>query len=156
MRASVFAGLAATAVALAGCAVGPGRYPGRADVRAGDAPVIRIEPTNSTDTSPYELRVPLGTTVTWLNASGELVFIRFQRPVEQVCAEPVRFNRTYDGASFSTQYMPPLTDARLCLGRPGRYDFIVSSAGRGGRSPIGNGAEGGGLSPVRYGTVVVE
>jgi hypothetical protein len=146
----------ATLLLAAGCASGSIGYPGRADVRAGAAPLIWIEPTNATETSPRELHVPLGTEVVWRNGSGELVFIRFTGPVEQLCGEPVGFQRTYDGASYATRFMPPFADARLCIGRPGRYDFVVSSDGRGGGSPrVGEGS-GNGLSPVRYGTIVVQ
>jgi hypothetical protein len=157
MRASVFAGLTATAVALTGCAVGPGGYPGLADVRAGDPPVIRVEPTNATETSPRELKVPAGTEVVWLNTTSELIWVRFGGPVAEACGEPVRFHRTYDGASFATPHLPPFADARLCFARPGRYDFIVSAEGRGGRTaPSAGGPDGNGSSPVRYGTVLVE
>lgn len=149
--------LALLALVAAGCAAGEVRYPGRADVRAGDPPVIHIEPTASTETTPSVLRVPAGTEVTWLNTSGELVFIRFNQPIEQACGEPVGFSRTYDGTSYSTSFLPSFAPARLCFARPGRYDFVVSSGGRGGGATQETGpGGGGGLSPVRYGTVIVE
>ncbi|HWP34667.1 MAG TPA: hypothetical protein VNM66_03640 [Thermodesulfobacteriota bacterium] len=144
----------------AGCAAAQVRYPGRADVRDGDRPLIWIEPTGSSDTQPWLLRAPVGTEVTWLNASPDLVFIRFYQPVEEVCGEPVRFHRTYDGASFVSALLPLMTDARLCFARPGRYDFVVAGSGGGGggdRSSMqGGGGNGGGRAAVRYGTVVIE
>lgn len=145
----------AVALVLAACAGGPVRYPGRADVRLGDRPLIRIEETNATETSPHQLRVPAGTDVTWLNATRELVFVRFNQPVREACGEPVRFGRTYDDESYVTDFLAPFNDARLCFARPGRYDFVVSSGGGGGSArPDGDG--NGSTSPVRYGTVVVE
>ncbi len=154
--AALLAAVALLAPAAAGCAATDIRYPGRADVRAGDPPVIWIEPTGSTETTPSVLRVPRGTEVTWRNASGEPVFIRFNQQIREICGEPVRFSRNYDGTSYSSSYFPSLTDARLCFAEPGRYDFVVSSAGiGGGRSPV-TGESGNGLSPVRYGTVIVD
>lgn len=98
-----------------------------------------------------------GTEVTWRNVSDELVFIRLVGDVEdrQVCGTPLRWGRTFDGRSYSTPFLAPFADARLCLAGPGRYDFIVSSAGRGGGRSSPNGPING-LSPVRYGTVIVE
>lgn len=156
-RAAAVAVVLLAGAAASACAAGPIRYPGRADTRAGDRPLIRVEPTNSTDTVPRELRVAPGTEVTWRNASTELVFIRIVGPVEdrELCAAPVRWNRTYDGTGLSTPFLAPFADARLCLARPGRYDFIVSSGGRGGRSTPEGGPDNG-PSPVRYGTVIVE
>ena len=149
--------LALLVLAAAGCATGEVRYPGRADVRAGDPPVIHIEPTASSETVPSVLRVPVGTEVTWLNTSGELVFIRFNQAIAQACGEPIRFSRSYDGTSYSTSFVPSFAPARLCFARPGRYDFIVSSGGRGGGATPQTGPGGGnGTSPVRYGTVIVE
>lgn len=147
----------AFALLLGACAAGPVRYPGRADVRAGDAPVIRIEETNSTETSPHVLRVPSGTDVSWLNASRQLVFVRFVQPMQQACGEPVRFDRNYDDTSYVTPYLGPFNEARLCFASPGRYDFVVSTAdgGGGGGDQVTNGLNGS-PSPVRYGTVIVE
>lgn len=154
---ALLAAAALLALAAAACATGDVRYPGRADVRAGDPPVIWIEPTGSTETNPSVLRVPRGTEVTWRNASGELVFIRFNQPIAEICGEPVRFTRSHDGTSYSSSYIPSLTDARLCFADPGRYDFVVSSGGiGGGRTPITGEGGGSGRSPVRYGTVIVE
>jgi hypothetical protein len=143
----------------AGCAGGPLAYPGRDDARAGDRPLIRIEPTNADETSPRELRVAPGTEVTWRNVSHELVFVRFARDVadRDVCGTPLRWTRTFDGRGYSTPFLPPFADARLCLAGPGRYDFIVSSGGRGGGgSTSPDGGADNGTSPVRYGTVIVE
>ncbi len=143
--------------AAAGCATGDVRYPGRADARAGDRPIIWIDPTGSTETSPSVLRVGPGTEVTWRNRSQEVVFVRFNQAVTDVCGEPVRFDPSYDGASYVSRFLPPFADARLCFARPGRYDFVVSSLGTGGGGPSPMDGEGGdGLSPVRYGTVIVE
>ncbi|HEX7126684.1 MAG TPA: hypothetical protein VF406_13085 [Thermodesulfobacteriota bacterium] len=155
-RAAV-AAACACALLLGACAAGPTRYPGRADVRAGDAPVIRIEETNSTDTSPRVLRVPPGTDVSWLNASGQIVFVRFVQPVREACGEPVRFDRNFDGTSYVTRNLAPFNEARLCFPEPGRYDFVVSSlgGGGGGGDQVTNGLNGS-PSPVRYGTVIVE
>lgn len=155
MRRVVTPSLLLGALVLTACAAGPVRYPGRADVRQGDAPLIRIEETNAAETSPFELRVPAGTDVTWLNTTHELVFVRFQQPVRDACRTPVRFGRSYDGASYVTSYLAPFNEARLCFPSAGRYDFVVSSAGGGGAvSPNGDG--NGSTSPVRYGVVLVE
>lgn len=141
---------------LSACAAGPVRYPGRADVRAGDRPLIRIEETNATETSPRELRVPAGTDVTWLNATRELVFIRFQQPVAEACGTPVRFGRSFDGTSYATGHLAPFDEARLCFPDRGRYDFVVSSVGGGGATARPDGDGNGAPSPVRYGTVLVD
>ncbi len=145
------------ALLLGACAAGSVRYPGRADVRAGDPALIRIDETNSTDTSPYLLRVPVGTDVAWLNASLQIVFVRFVQPVREACGQPVRFDRNYDGTSYVTRNLGPFNEARLCFPTPGRYDFVVTTAGGGGGGD-NDAAKGlnGSPSPVRYGTVVVE
>jgi hypothetical protein len=143
----------AAALATSGCATEGGTYPGVRDVRHGASPVIRIERTASTETDPRELRVPAGTEVIWRNESGEPVFIRFNQVV-QACGEPVGFHPTYDGASLVSEWLHPFGEGRLCLDRPGHYDFVVSAPGQGGGAldPGGDGAS----SPVRYGRVVVD
>ncbi len=149
--------LALLVAVMTGCTTGEIRYPGRADVRAGDPPVIHIEPTASTDTRPAVLRVPAGTEVTWLNTSGQLVFIRFNQPIGEVCGKPIGFSRTYDGASYSTPFLPSFADARLCFARPGQYDFVVSGSGGGGGGDAQVMNRGGdGAQAVWYGTVIVE
>ncbi len=156
LRRGAAAALMVASLALGACAAGPVRYPGRADVRAGDAALIRIEPTNATETAPHWLRVPTGTDVVWLNASQELVFVRFAQAVGEACGTPLRFVRSYDGRSYVTGYLAPFNEARLCFARPGRYDFIVSSSGGGGGGTPPDADANGGHSPVRYGTVIVE
>jgi hypothetical protein len=145
-------------VALSGgvaCRSADVRYPGTADVRAGDRPLIQIEPTGSTEASPRLLKVTPGTEVTFRNSEDAEIFIRFTEPMGDACGTPVGFDRTSDGRSYASRYLLPFGEARLCFATPGRYDFVVSRQPAPGPDffrPPGEDRE----SPVVDGTVLVE
>jgi plastocyanin len=135
----------ATAALLAATGCGEGVvYPGRADVREGDPPEIRVGTEGGDATDPGELTVPAGTEVTWLNHTTGFAHVRFEDDIPEVCADPHDFHRTEDDRTYVSRPLPPFAEARLCVSRPGRYRFIVTLAG----TP-------GGEHPARYGTLIV-
>ena len=78
---------------------------------------------------PQEAKVKAGTTVIWVNTTGDYVEIFFSgKQVEVACKSPVHFIANPSEGGFYSDRIPPGAVASLCFLEKGAFEYTVVPA----------------------------